>query len=669
MATIPTEIVNEIISNSNIVNVVSNFLTLKRKGNNYSALCPFHSDSNPSFSVSPQKNIYKCFSCGESGNSLTFVMKKTGKNFVEALEFLAEMIGYNYDFSNYKFNPLSTFSNEELNLLELLDAANTFLKTQLLKFESAQKFLNDRQVNNFDILNTFDLGYSRESDLVDYLTNKLNYSEKEMIDAGLLNSDLYNFFKNRVTFAIRDNNGKVVGFSGRTLDPNIKSKYINSPETKLFKKSKILYNFHNAKEFIKAKKEIIIVEGFFDVIALYKSDIKNVVALMGTALSESHISNIKNYKIKLFLDNDQAGINASLKSILSLYKHGVHDIDIIVNTYNKDPDEIFKQYGKNKITELLDNTKNSLDFIYEHFIHKNRLIDNRDFSSLQNFENDIIEFLEYLPEKFSNYIINNFNKSYDYKIEVKKNNIEHEPKDNIHYENTITLDENDLIPNYEPIEFNEQNLDSKNYYNNNFNNTYINNNSINLLSKTINNNIQIKFLIYMLENKYINDKIDQSDNRFFFLKHELYRNIYTKIQQMHKQSDNSEDFLDSLEDDFEISNNLKNIISIKKEEVLNDLKNIFSQLIYLENKNSNIDQISINSFFDDYSKRIKNELNLNGEEWEISLDPLIRAFTNEFILKNKNNMANIDISQIDLIRAYNSRNVKTTINKKKPKGE
>ncbi|MBN4083511.1 DNA primase [Mycoplasma sp. CSL10137] len=667
MATIPNEIVNEIISNSNIVNVVSNFLALKRKGNNYSALCPFHSDSNPSFSVSPQKNIYKCFSCGESGNSLTFVMKKTGKNFVEALEFLAEMIGYTYDFSSYKFNPLSTFSNEELNLFELLDAANTFLKTQLLKFESAQKFLNERQVNNFDLLNTFDLGYSRESDLSDYLTNKLHYSEKEMIDAGLLNSDLYNFFKNRITFAIRDNNGKVVGFSGRTLDPKIKSKYINSPETKLFKKSKILYNFYNAKEFIKAKKEIIIVEGFFDVIALYKSGVKNVVALMGTSLSENHIFNIKSYKIKLFLDNDQAGISASLKSILSLYKHGVHDVDVIINTYNKDPDEIFKQYGKNKILELLENTKNSLDFIYEHFINKNRLMDNRDFSSLQNFENNIIEFLQYLPEKFSDYIINNFYKSYDYKIEVKKNDVEYELKDDTYLENTIPLDENYLIPNYVPAEFNEQNLRSSN--NNFINNKYIDNNSINLLSKTINNNIQIKFLIYMLENKYINDKIDQSDNRFFFLKHELYKNIYTKIQQMHKQSDNSENFLDSLEDDFEVSSNIKNIIRIKKEEVLNDLKNIFSQLIYLKNKNSNIDQTSINSFFEEYSKRIKKELNSNDEEWEISLDPLIRAFTNEFISKNKNNMANIDMSQIDLIRAYKSRNVKTTINKKKPKGE
>ncbi|QKT05277.1 DNA primase [Mycoplasma sp. OR1901] len=674
MATIPRDIVDEIVSNSNIVDVISNFLSLTRKGNNYYSLCPFHSDKNPSFSVSPQKNIYKCFSCGESGNALNFIMKKTGKGFVESLEYLANLIGYNYDFSSYKFDPLSHFSKEDLNLFDLLDAANTFLKTQPLRFDVATKFLNKREVNNFELLNTFDIGYSKDNDLTEYLINTLHYSEKELADAGLINTDLYNYFQNRVTFAIRDNNGKVVGFSGRTLDPNVKSKYLNSPETRLFKKSKILYNYYNAKEFIRTKKEIIIVEGYFDVIALYKSNIKNAVALMGTALSDNHIAYIKNYRIKLFLDNDQAGINASLKSILALYKHGIHDIDIVINTYNKDPDEILKQYGEVKLNELLSNTKNSLDFIYDYFISKNNLDDNKDFASLQEFEKNILDFLKYLPEKFSSYITNKFFKNYDYKIEIQKQTEQNFVEEDVYNYNSqdlgvlddslVPVEDNYQIPN-DPYINNV--IPNNNNYSNQIN---FNNDPRRLLNNVINNNIQIKFLIYMIESQYINDRIEDSDNKNFYEKHDLYKNVYNKIQQMHQQNkdDNDDlDFLDNLDSDFQLSENVKNIISIKKEDILNDLNNIFSKLVYLENNSTQIDQSSINSFFEEYSSRIRNEVALNQTEWEINLDPLIRAFTNEFIIKNKNNMSNIKTGDIDVIRTFYSRNKKTTIKKEENK--
>ncbi|VEU70234.1 DNA primase [Mycoplasmopsis glycophila] len=411
---IPKEFINSIQKQSNIVDVISEFLSLQKRGNNYIGLCPFHQDNTPSFTVNEAKQIYKCFACNESGNVVTFLTKMKGYSFIEAIEFLAQKLNIDFDFESYKKSNISKYNEQDLEIIETLSLANNFFKTKVLTSKSAKDYLNKRKLDDISIRNQFDIGYAKNNSLITYF-EKSNISEKQLIEAGLLNSDLRQLFWDRITFGIRNEYGDIVGFSARALN-NSQAKYINSPETHLFKKSELLYNYHNAKNEIQAKKSIIIVEGFMDVIALYKAEIFNVVGLMGTALTQKHIRLLKKYEVNLFLDNDNAGQEATFKSIEILFKANISNVKIIINHLSKDPDEILQNEGKEKLLEILQNKKSAVDFIYDFLLRKFNLLDHIDFDLVQKAANELIRIFSYSSDEIQNYIAEKFYKETNYKL-------------------------------------------------------------------------------------------------------------------------------------------------------------------------------------------------------------------------------------------------------------
>ncbi|MEE3928432.1 DNA primase [Mycoplasmopsis ciconiae] len=413
-----SEQINQIINNADIVSVISASENLISKGRDYVALCPFHADSNPSMSVSTTKNIYKCFSCGAGGNALTFVKNKYGYSFLEAVKFLANLQGIDFSFSD---ESNQFYSNPKIaQYLSVLQDLNNYFKVQAISNQNAQEYFLKRKLD-IEIRNTFNIGYVPDQGLDEFIKTFNSESEKDLYFLGLINQNNKSIFYNRVTFAIQDNKGNVVGFSARVLDDS-KPKYINSPESEVFKKSQILYNYNNAQESANIAKEIIICEGFMDVIALYKTNFKNAVALMGTSLSNEHAKLLKNLKVLLFLDNDIAGLNATKKSIISLLKNNI-EVNVIKNNLNKDPDEIFNTYGADALTKMIQNNQvSAYDFIYD--LLTNNFINNPDINIQEwvSFEKEINEFFSYAPQNIIDFYVEKTKNLFNKTLHIQKDN-------------------------------------------------------------------------------------------------------------------------------------------------------------------------------------------------------------------------------------------------------
>ena len=287
MAFITEEIIKEIRSSNDIVDVIGEYIELKQKGKNYFAICPFHNDHSPSMSVSPEKQIYRCFTCGASGNVISFVKDYENLSFVDAVKKLGARVGINIETKDEK----RVDPNEEN--YKIYELATKYYKNNLdsKSGEVARSYLQERNLDKKTI-DKFDIGLSLNGGLVDVLKDK--YSVYKLFDIGLANESNKDVFKNRIMFPIKDINGNVVGFSGRKYTKNDEAKYINSKESIIFKKGEILYNFCNALDSIKKKKEVIICEGFMDVIRLYTIGIENAVALMGTSFTKEQEHIIKN---------------------------------------------------------------------------------------------------------------------------------------------------------------------------------------------------------------------------------------------------------------------------------------------------------------------------------------------------------------------------------------
>ncbi|WP_425381949.1 DNA primase [Spiroplasma endosymbiont of Melieria omissa] len=360
--------INEVKAKINIVEVMGKYLNLIRKGNNFWAICPFHEDSTPSLSISQEKQIYKCFSCGEQGNVFIFLQKYKNINFINALKEAADNV--NLNLKEFDIN-LSEFNVEtKKNPLKILNnIAMNFFSYQLLTDigQEAMKYLQNRNITTENI-KYFNIGYaSINNELIDYL-NAQGYKDNiEFVKLGLMkinNKDqLLPTFSNRIMFAIKDEDGDCVGFSARNYNREDKSyKYINSPETDFFKKSKILYNFNNVKNYIKKNEVIYLTEGFIDVIALNNQNIKNVVALMGTNLTKEHILLLKKIttNIIIFLDGDLPGKIASLK-IASVLLSNNFKVQIINNDTKFDPDELINKFPQ-KFYEIIKKTIHPFEF-------------------------------------------------------------------------------------------------------------------------------------------------------------------------------------------------------------------------------------------------------------------------------------------------------------------
>lgn len=351
-------LINEVRFKNDIVEVISSYLPLTKKGKNYFGVCPFHADTNPSMSVSREKQIYKCFSCGASGNVFNFVMDYEQVDFKEALSILAKRAGITIG----NFKPTKEKKYEKY--YKMYDLAVKFYQNNLNSEEGvkAKEYLASRKIDE-DLIKRFKIGLSlRGKDTLTKILLKKDYTLKELEDYGLGNghNDLY---INRIMFPLFDNNGDPVGFSGRIYNGSHDSKYINTKETNIFKKGELLYNYHEAKESVREKKYLIVVEGFMDVIRLASVGIDNVVALMGTALTKEQITLLKRLSnnIYLCLDGDKAGQKGIYQNGLLLEQENVNLYAIVLKD-DLDPDEYVLKYGKASFESLLENPTSFSEF-------------------------------------------------------------------------------------------------------------------------------------------------------------------------------------------------------------------------------------------------------------------------------------------------------------------
>ena len=391
MAFIATEELAQIRSHISIVDLISSYIPLTQKGKNYFGVCPFHEDHSPSMSVSEEKQIYKCFSCGATGNVFTFVENYLNISFGEAVSIVAEKAGMSI--SNTFIKKQEVKFQEEYNLM---DFALKFYQNNL-NTEAGKKailYLKERGLDEKTI-EDFKIGLSLDQNrLHDILTQK-EYSEKMKIELGLIgknNEKTYDVFQNRIMFPIHNLEGRVVGFTARCYLKDETPKYLNTKETYLFKKGKILFNYHLAKEAVRIKKEAILEEGNMDAIRLYSSGMKNVIALMGTSLTKDQIEALRKLRAKiiLMLDNDSAGETATLAIGNQLEENNI-PFAIVRLSGEKDPDSYILKNGVTAIEENIKNAISFIDFKLNHF-KKNKNLN--EAADLADYLKTIIEGLK-----------------------------------------------------------------------------------------------------------------------------------------------------------------------------------------------------------------------------------------------------------------------------------
>lgn len=359
---IPEDVIEKIKYENDIVDVISEKVRLKKSGRNYTGLCPFHNEKSPSFSVSRDKQIYKCFGCGEAGNVITFVMKTRNLSFIDAVRILAERVHIDLDFLESGNNKKNN-ANEKLLKLNV-DAARFFF-SNLKQNERANEYFLRRGITQ-NTIRKFGLGYAFDDwhGAMNYLLRK-GYTEKELLTNGLIikndKGNRYDRFRNRIMFPVFDYRGKVIGFGGRVMDDS-KPKYLNSPETPLFKKGINLYGLNFALK-NQSSRTFIIVEGYMDCIALHQCGITNAVASLGTALTQSQAKLLKRYADNIIIsyDADTAGQKATLRGLKILKDNGL-EVKVLKVPRGKDPDEFVRKNGREAFEELIRNAMPLVDY-------------------------------------------------------------------------------------------------------------------------------------------------------------------------------------------------------------------------------------------------------------------------------------------------------------------
>ena len=359
------DIIEEVRQKNDIVDVVSQYVKLTRKGSSYFGLCPFHNEKTPSFSVTPGKQMYYCFGCGAGGNVFNFIMEYENYTFGEALKHLADRAGVELPQIEYS-KEVREKAQERAELLEINKQAAQYFYYQLRTEKSAQgyQYLTGRGLSE-ETMRKFGLGYSDKfgGGLYQFLKSK-GYGDDRLRESGLFNVDerhgMYDKFWNRVIFPIMDVNNRVIGFGGRVMGDG-KPKYLNSPETKIFDKSRNLYGLNVART--TRRKYLILCEGYMDVISMHQAGFTNAVAPLGTALTSGHASLLKRYtqEVLLLYDSDEAGVRAALRAIPILREAGVNSRVVNLRPY-KDPDEFIKNLGAEAFEERLEQASDSFMF-------------------------------------------------------------------------------------------------------------------------------------------------------------------------------------------------------------------------------------------------------------------------------------------------------------------
>tara|TARA_A100001035_G_C27784692_1_gene503685 strand:- start:620 stop:2653 length:2034 start_codon:yes stop_codon:yes gene_type:complete len=403
--------IQEVKEKADIVEVISEHIVLKKKGKEFVGICPFHDDTKPSMTVSPAKQFYYCFSCGAGGNSIKFLMEFTRANFSDVVLSLAKKNNINIEsFSGPQEEAYKKELSRKDELYKILRVANNWFKSQLNNSAgtAAKKYLNLNRNLNSKYINDFELGFAPDSwnDLSNYLLRVEKFSMNLILSSGLAiskdNSDkIYDRFRNRLIVPIKDMQGRVVAFGGRSLDGQ-EPKYLNSPESEVFEKGKMLFAFEKASSSIRKRDQAIIVEGYFDVISLHSKGITNCVASLGTALNKYQISQLcrctDNKNIILNFDSDNAGILATKRVIseverLSLYQQ--INLKILQLEDFKDPDEYLKKHTPQDYFNLIDKSSFWIDWeIDQIFINK----DLTKSEIFQSVISSLVKLLSKLPQ-------------------------------------------------------------------------------------------------------------------------------------------------------------------------------------------------------------------------------------------------------------------------------
>ena len=581
MAYISNEIINEIRNKTDIVDVVSRYVNLTKKGKNYIGVCPFHDDHSPSMSVSPEKQIFTCFSCGATGNVFTFVSDFEKISFSDAVRLLGEKAGISIGNNTYIGN------SKRDEYFDIYDSANKFYQNSLFTNlgKNAIQYLKNRNIDR-DTIKKFGIGLSvQKLSLTDYLKNK-NYSIDKLIDVGLTNDNGNDIFINRIMFPIYDLAGNPVAFSGRIYNTKDTSKYINTKETDKFKKGKILYNYHIAKEHLKKNDSVIIMEGQMDVIRASTIGVNNCIATMGTALTRDHKSIIKNMTSNVILcfDGDSAGEKATISAIELLEDTGI-DIKIVRLPNDMDPDEYIIKEGKDSFLYQISNAINLIDYKME------LLKKNKDFGNIKDISSYVNSALKELVYEKDDIVV---------ELNLKK------------LATSFDIDYDNLVNKYEKLKNDNNNKDS-----------YV---KVNKPKKVYNRYGQAEcyLIYYMLKDEKV---INMVEKRVGYFPDKNIRELSNEIiYYFHKYGIiNVADFISYISD---------------KEEILKTLKDIFAMNIKDDFQEREIEDYIF--VVNEYHKEVKiNDLNKKLKEEK---DPLKQAKIIEEIMKlrgvNKNGTRN-----------------------------
>ena len=557
MANISYEEILSIQRKANIVDIIRDYVPLTQRGKNYFGVCPFHDDHNPSMSVSPEKGVYKCFVCGNAGNVFNFVMEYEKVSFYEAVKIVADKIGVSIDISTSKKE-----NTKKSPLYDIYNIAYKFYQNNLntVYGKDAKKYLLNRKIDE-DVIKNFNIGLSlSDSELCNALKAK-GFKDDDIVSSGVAvqnGNNIYDIYKNRIMFPLYDLEGNVVGFSGRIYNQKSESKYINTKETEIFKKGELLYNYHIAKKEARKEKNIIVVEGFMDVIRLSTIGIVNVVATMGTAVTKYQLNLIQKLapNITLMFDGDKAGEKAT-NAFIELANGNDSNIKVVRLEDNLDPDEYILTKGKDKMIYNLSHAQSVYDYKLSSYKEN---IDFNDSKEVSNYINVMIKEFEKIDDDIIREIeikklSESTNVSYDLiksklKDSEKKVIITHKPKN-------IKINKYEKASKYILYRMiNDNNMIL--YYFNNL--SYLPNDierklasEIVLFYKKFNSFNLSDFIIYLEDKKelinlvvdisdlkYTEDELnDNIDNYFDVIKESLYNNQIVKLTSELKNESNS----------------------------------------------------------------------------------------------------------------------------------
>ena len=557
MANISYEEILSIQRKANIVDIIRDYVPLTQRGKNYFGICPFHDDHNPSMSVSPEKGVYKCFVCGNAGNVFNFVMEYEKVSFYEAVKIVADKIGVSIDISTSKKE-----NTKKSPLYDIYNIAYKFYQNNLntVYGKDAKKYLLNRKIDE-DVIKNFNIGLSlSDSELCNALKAK-GFKDDDIVSSGVAvqnGNNIYDIYKNRIMFPLYDLEGNVVGFSGRIYNQKSESKYINTKETEIFKKGELLYNYHISKKEARKEKNIIVVEGFMDVIRLSTIGIVNVVATMGTAVTKHQLNLIQKLapNITLMFDGDKAGEKAT-NAFIELANGNDSNIKVVRLEDNLDPDEYILTKGKDKMIYNLSHAQSVYDYKLSSYKEN---IDFNDSKEVSNYINVMIKEFEKIDDDIVREIeikklSESTNVSYDLiksklKEKEKKVIITHKPKN-------IKINKYEKASKYILYRMiNDNNMIL--YYFNNL--SYLPNDTerklaseIVLFYKKFNSFNLSDFIIYLEDKKelinlvidisdlkYTEDELnDNIDNYFDVIKESLYNNQIKKLTSELKNESNS----------------------------------------------------------------------------------------------------------------------------------